>query len=250
MTLRDLRARVRDDRVIGTVVSIPSAAVVEALGPSQYDAICIDAEHAPLSVDRLEALLVASDLAGKAAIVRVPEVGHYISRVLDLGAAGVIIPRVETGEDAREAVERTRFAPEGKRGVGAGRGAAYGAHLIEYVARANAQVMLAIQIETRDGLLAIDEILAVPGIDAVVVGPFDLATSLGTEFGSDEHERAISQILDAADRWGVAKGAFVTGGENARKYIEAGASLLFNGHDIYSIAAEAERSWNDLAAFL
>ncbi|MFW8746229.1 aldolase/citrate lyase family protein, partial [Mesorhizobium japonicum] len=80
--------------------------------------LLIDAEHSPLSIEGLEGMLRAADIAPKPTLVRVPEVGWYIPRVLDLGAAGVVVPRVETAGQARDAVDRTRYAPEGKRGAG------------------------------------------------------------------------------------------------------------------------------------
>lgn len=232
--------------MIGTSVAIPSAMVVEALGSSPFDAILIDAEHSPLSVEGLESLLRAADLAPKAAIVRVPEVGSYIARVLDLGAAGVVVPRIESAQQAAEVVERARYAPEGRRGAGPGRGQAYGAGLADYVAQANAELLVAIQIETVAGLEAADTILAVPGIDAVVIGPFDLATSLGVASGSGEHTAAIAEIFAAADRHGVAKGAFAFAPDDVGAYLAQGATLLFAGMDIFSVVAGAQQTWDAL----
>lgn len=244
MPFHHLRARVHEGPVIGTSVAIPSAMVVEALGPSAFDAILIDAEHSPLSIDGLESLLRAADLAPKAAIVRVPEVGSYIARVLDLGAAGVVVPRIETATQAAEVVERARYAPEGRRGAGPGRGQAYGAGLAEYVATANADLLVAIQIETVAGLEARDAILAIPGIDAVVIGPFDLATSMGVAPGSPEHANAIAEIFASAERHGVARGAFVFSPDEVPGYLAQGATLLFVGMDIFSVVAGAQATWD------
>jgi 2-keto-3-deoxy-L-rhamnonate aldolase RhmA len=246
MPFHHLRSRVHAGPVIGTSVAIPSAMVVEALGSSPFDAICIDAEHSPLSVEGLESLLRAADLAPKAAIVRVPEVGSYIARVLDLGAAGIIVPRIETVQQAAEVVERARYAPEGRRGAGPGRGQAYGASMADYVSRANAEILVAIQIETVAGLEAADAILAVAGIDAVVIGPFDLATSMGVIPGSPEHSAAIRQVFAAADRHGVAKGAFAFSPDEVAAYLEQGATLLFAGMDIFSVVSGAQATWDAL----
>jgi len=248
MPFHHLRARVHEGPVIGTTVAIPSAMVVEALGASPVDVLCIDAEHTPLSVEGLETLLRAADLAPKAAIVRVPEVGSYIARVLDLGAAGIIVPRIETAAQAAEVVERARYAPEGKRGAGTGRGQSYGAGLVEYVANANAELLVAIQIETITGLAAADAILSTPGIDAVVIGPFDLATSMGVAMGSDEHRAAIAEIFAVADRHGVAKGAFVFSDAEVGPYLEQGATLLLVGMDIVSVINGARAMWDALPA--
>lgn len=243
MPYHHLRRRVREDSVIGTTVGIPSAMVVEALGATQFDALCIDAEHSPLSIEGLESLIRAADLAPKPAIVRVPEVGHYIARVLDLGAAGIIVPRIETASQAEEVVQRARYAPEGRRGAGTGRGQAYGAGLTEYVRTANAELLVAIQIETAQGLAAADAILATPGIDAVVIGPFDLATSLGVEMGSPAHRDAIADIFAAAERHGVAKGAFVFDAADVPGYLQQGATLLLVGMDIAWMLAGAAQTW-------
>lgn len=236
--------------MIGTTVAIPSAMVVEALGASPFAAILIDAEHTPLSIDGLEHLLRAADLAPMAALVRVPEVGSYIARVLDLGAAGLVVPRIETAAQAAEVVERARYAPEGRRGAGPGRGQAYGAEIAGYVAAANAEILIAIQIETAAGHAAAEEILAVPGIDAVVIGPFDLATSLGTTVGSAQHRAAVADIFAAAERHGVAKGAFAFGVQDVADYLALGATLIFAGMDISSVISGAQATWDELAPLL
>ena len=247
MPFHHLRSRVRQAPVIATSVAIPSAMVVEALGASPFDAILIDAEHSPLSVEGLESLLRAADLAPKAALVRVPEVGSYISRVLDLGAAGIVVPRIETRAQAAEVVERARYAPEGRRGAGPGRGQAYGAGMLDYVAQANAELLVSIQLETQQGLDAADEILSVPGIDAVVIGPFDLATSMGVPVWGDAHRAAIERIFAAADRHGVAKGAFAMNPAEVAWYLERGATLLFVGMDIISVIGGAQANWDEIA---
>jgi len=247
MPLHNLRQRVRSTPLVATTVAIPSPTVVEALSASPFDALLIDAEHSALSIEGLEGMLRAADIAPMPTLVRVPEVGWYIPRVLDLGAAGVVVPRVETGEQALDAVNRTRYAPEGKRGAGPARGQAYGAQLAHYVASANESILLAVQIETAAGLEAADEILSVPGIDAVVIGPFDLATSLGTTVGSADHRAAVDRIFAAARRHTVATGAFAFSIGDAADYLELGATLLFVGMDITSVIAGAAQTWSEVA---
>lgn len=248
MPFHHLRTRVRAELLVGATVAIPSASVVEALAHGPFPLLCIDAEHAPLTVDRLEAMLRAADLGPVPVLVRVPEVGSYIARVLDLGAAGIIAPRIETAAEAAEVVDRSRYAPEGRRGAGPARGQAYGAGLADYVARANDELIVAIQIETAAGVEAADEILAVPGIDVVVIGPFDLATSLGVALGSPEHRAAIDEVFAAAGRHGVATGAFVLSSDEVPRYRAAGATLLFAGMDLMWIAEGARRTWDEVSA--
>ena len=245
MAFHHLRSRVTEEILIGTTVAIPSPAVVEVLGGTPFDLLLIDAEHSPLSVEGLESMLRAADLAPKATLVRVPEVGSYIARVLDLGAAGVVVPRIESAQQAAEVVERARYAPQGRRGAGPARGQSYGASLAEYVTRANAEILVAVQIETIAGLDAADEILATPGLDAVVIGPFDLATSMGEEVGSVKHLAAIAAIFAAADRHGVAKGAFVFANSELEGYVKQGATLFLIGMDILSVLSGARATWDE-----
>ncbi|SDH57207.1 HpcH/HpaI aldolase family protein [Agrococcus jejuensis] len=243
MPFHGLRDRVRDDVVVATCAMIPSPTVIEALSGTGFHAVLIDAEHSPIAIDTLEHLVRAADVAPIPAIVRVPEVGSYIARALDLGAAGLIVPRIETVEEAREVVDRARYAPEGRRGTGPGRGSAYGAAMVDHVARANGEILVGIQIETALGLANADDILAVPGIDVVVIGPFDLATSLGVAMGSPEHQAAIGTIRDTAKRHGVAYGAFTIADAEVAPYLADGATLLMVGADIMSVVAGARASW-------
>jgi len=245
-----LRDRVRHDVVVATAAMIPSPTVIEALSHTGFHAVLIDAEHAPIAIDTLEHLVRAADVAPVPAIVRVPEVGSYIARALDLGAAGLVVPRIETIEEAREVVDRARYAPEGSRGTGPGRGSAYGAAMVEHIARANDEILVAIQIETALGVANADDILAVPGIDAVVIGPFDLATSLGVAMGSEKHKAAIGTIRDTARRHGVAYGAFTIADADVEEYLADGATLLVVGADIMSVVAGTRHAWSGVAAQL
>jgi 4-hydroxy-2-oxoheptanedioate aldolase len=250
MTLHDLRARVRKVPVIATSVLIPSPVVVEALGHSAFDAICIDTEHTPLTVTGVEELLRAADVHRMPAVVRVPEVGVHIARVLDSGAAGIVVPRIESAAEAAEVVRRARYAPSGARGVGPGRGTGYGATLAEYVAAANESILVAVQIETRAGVDAAEGILATPGLDAVVIGPTDLALSLGVAPGSAEHWAAIERIYAIAEAHGVARGAFSFTAADTRRHLDLGATLLFVESDLGWLTAGAADSWAALAPLL
>lgn len=250
MTLHRLRTRIHERPLIGTTIAIPSPVVVEALGSTAFDLICIDAEHTPLSVEGLEGMLRAADLAPQPALVRVPEVGSYIARSLDMGAAGIVVPRVETAAQAAEAVERARYVPEGRRGVGPGRATGYGATLADHVARANDEILVAIQVETKDGVDAVEAILAVPGVDAVVIGPFDLAISLGVDPGSPRHTEAIRAVFAAAAARGIATGAFVFDVGEVAGYLDAGADLILYGADLISVVDGASTACDRILPLL
>ncbi|HEX7382178.1 MAG TPA: aldolase/citrate lyase family protein [Nevskiaceae bacterium] len=241
MEARQLRSEVRRRCLCGPFITIDASAVVELLGSCGFDYGIIDAEHSPLSIDRIAALLGAAAISGLPLLVRVPETGAYVGRVLDAGAAGVLAPRIESADAAAEVVSRARYVPEGARGLGPGRGGYHGGSMAGHMAAANAGVLVAVQIETRRGLDAVDEILSVRGVDAVVVGPADLAASLGVEMGSAEHTAACDRIIGAASRHGVAAGAFCMSADIARAYRARGLHLLIVGADSMFLADGATR---------
>lgn len=250
MPLHDLRTRVRESHLVATGVGITSPAVVEALSYSEFDAVLLDAEHAPMAISDIENLIRAADVGGMPVIVRVPEVGSYISRVLDAGASGIVVPRVETAAQAAQVVDRARHAPVGSRGVGPGRGVSYGASMLDYARTANDKILIAVQIETRAGFEAREAILATPGIDAVAVGPFDLAVSMGVELGSPEHRAAITEILETTSRHGVARGTFTGGLADVGPALEMGARLIVVGFDLGYVIAGAAETWAHVSGLL
>lgn len=247
MTHYNLRSTAAAGILIGTFIGYDSPNVVEAVGKTGFNFLCLDSEHSPMTVASIENLVRSADLAGTASIVRVPEVGSYISRVLDAGASGVLVPRIETAADAREAVGRARYAPEGFRGLGPGRGGFAGGAIPEHTRRVNSETLVAIQIETRAGLDAADEILAVPGIDTVIVGPADLAASLEVAIGSPEHVDAIDRIFAAAERHGVLPGAFCFSAADAESTVARGARVLIVGADGMFLSVGAHEMWTQVA---
>jgi 2-keto-3-deoxy-L-rhamnonate aldolase RhmA len=204
MKLQPLRKRLRSEFLLGTFVTVHAPAIVEAMGPIGFDILCLDAEHSAFGIGELEALIRAADVADIPAVVRVPEINADISRVLDLGAAGIIVPRVETVEQAQDVVQRARYVPEGVRGVGAARANAYGMQIQPYLSGANDSLLVIVQIETAKGLAAVEEIAAVPGLDGLCIGPGDLGVSLGHQTGSPVFEAAIQRIFHAAKQNGIA----------------------------------------------
>lgn len=241
MEARQFRSEVRRRCLCGPFITIDAPAVVELLASCGFDYGIVDAEHSPLSIDRIAALLGAAAISGFPLLVRVPETGPYVGRVLDAGAAGVLAPRIESAAAAAEVVSRARYVPDGARGLGPGRGGFHGGSMTRHMAAANAGVLVAVQIETRRGIEAVDEILAVPGIDAVVIGPADLAASLGVRMGSAEHAAACERIIDAASRHAVIAGAFCMSVEVAQAYRARGLHLLIVQADSMFLVEAASR---------
>ncbi len=177
-------------------------------------------------------------------IVRVPwnEPG-LIMRVLDAGSYGVICPMINTREDAEKFVGACRYPPEGYRSFGPFRATLYGG--ADYAAHANEAVITMAMIETREALENVDDIMSVPGLDAVFVGPADLGQSLGEGPGMDRTEpavvEAIDSVLDAARRHGVVAGIFTGSVEYASQMVKKGfrfVTVLSDGRLLASAAGE------------
>ncbi|MBT2747403.1 MULTISPECIES: aldolase/citrate lyase family protein [unclassified Lysobacter] len=168
-------------RYIGLLNSLPAPLLCEMIGRAGYDFIVLDLEHLLVSPDQLQHAIRACELGGCEPWVRVPEVDvKLIGRVLDAGAKGIVIPRLETVDEAMRAVSAARFPPLGRRGITGGRVTGFGQiGLDEYIETANRQIRVVPMIESAAGVAALSEILAVPGISMVMEGALDLALDLG-----------------------------------------------------------------------
>ncbi|UHS59017.1 HpcH/HpaI aldolase family protein [Agrobacterium vaccinii] len=227
-------------RLIGTFAAIPHPVAIEVVAAAGPDFICIDAEHSQIGRELIENLIRASDVHHVPALVRVP--GHApesIAGVLDAGAAGVLVPRVSTAAHAKAAVAATRYPPVGERGVGPGRAAGYGYRIPDYLKSANESLVLAIQIETAEGLANVEEIVAVEGIDVIFIGPGDLSVSinaLGPE-GAAKLEAAILTITQAAIKAGKTAGIFRPSPDDVTKWSQAGISFYLLASDTMFLGA-------------
>ncbi|MFN3938744.1 MAG: HpcH/HpaI aldolase family protein [Gemmobacter sp.] len=234
-----LRRRVQSGaRCIGLFVTIPSPIVVEIAAASGADFVCIDQEHGTVSPGQLENMLRAADLGRVPALVRVQGVDPMaIATALDCGAEGVLVPRVNSAHEARQAVAAARFPPEGRRGAGPGRSSGYGRDIPAGIARARESTLVAVQIETVEGMEAAPEIVAVPGIDLVFVGPGDLSVCLGAAGRGGETEAAITRIRDAAAAAGLPSGIFCMTRADAETRIGEGFALAACGSDVSHLIA-------------
>jgi 4-hydroxy-2-oxoheptanedioate aldolase len=170
------------DLVCGVVVRFPAPALVEMFGLLGFDFVMIDCEHGGLSLEGAEELVRAADAAGVTPILRVPYLHpKEISRALDIGAQGVQIPDVNTAEEARAAVQATKYTPLGRRGMGMARAGDYGITIdqTDYIRRANDETMIVAHIESAEAVRNLPQMVAVDGIDVFFFGPADLSQSLG-----------------------------------------------------------------------
>jgi 4-hydroxy-2-oxoheptanedioate aldolase len=233
-----LRTRLHSDApLIASFVETPHRAVAQVLGAIGYDVLIPDGEHAAFSPRDIEEVIVGGDLAGVPSLVRVPSAApSTIGHALDSGAAGVLVPLVDTAEAAHTAAQLSRYPPDGRRGAGPGRATLYGLRREEAIANAREETVVAIQIETRAAVENLDEILAVDGVDLVFVGPNDLSHSLGRP-PEDELRAVIDEVLAKARAAGRLTGILAPTPELCARYTEAGCALLVTGTDLGALAA-------------
>ena len=219
---------------IGLWVGLASAYTAEICAGAGFDWLLVDGEHSPNGLsDVLAQLQAIAAYPASHAIARVP-VGDpvLIKQYLDLGAQTLLVPMVDTAEQAALLVRACRYPPEGMRGMGGARASRWGRYT-DYPHAANAQVGLLVQAETRLALDNLDEIAATPGVDGVFIGPADLSASLG-HVGNPNHpevqaaiENAIARILAA----GKAPGILTSDEAQARHYLALGAVFVAVGLD-------------------
>ncbi|HVY64839.1 MAG TPA: aldolase/citrate lyase family protein [Gammaproteobacteria bacterium] len=230
----DFRARLkRGDRLLGTMVTLTSAATAEIIAGLGFDWLFIDGEHGPLETAELTAILQVAS-ARTACIVRVPEAAEVpIKKALDLGAHGIIVPQVNTAEQAANVVRWARYAPEGSRGVGLARAHGYGQRFREYLDAANREIAVIVQAEHAQAVENIEAIARVPGVDAVLLGPYDLSASLGRMGQVDDPVvvGAIRRVTDACRAAGMPLGYFGVTAAAVRPYAAQGYTLLVAGVD-------------------
>lgn len=186
------------ETLTGCWLGTASPYVAEIAATAGFDWLLVDGEHAPNDITALSAQ-VAAVLPSPSAVVVRPVSGEaaLIKQVLDMGAQTLLVPMVESAEQARAILRATRYAPEGVRGVGAAlaRASRWGA-IPDYVATANAEICLILQVESRAGLAALDGILAIEGVDGVFIGPADLAADMG-HAGNAAHPEVRAAVLGA-----------------------------------------------------
>jgi len=240
MNTNKTKARLAAGEVVfGSEIMFPSADAAEILAYAGLDFVYIDMEHSATTHESLSHMIRACEIGGATPLVRIPESvpGEYpgvILRILDLGAMGVIVPHVDTREEAQAVVDAVKYAPAGRRGMfDVGRQTGYGTRMSaqEYVKRANDETLVVVMIESTEGLANVDEILSVDGVDVVQIGSSDLSASMGFrgDLAAPEVVSAIDRIVAAARRHGVAPGVGSFAGfspERMRHYLQSGAQFV------------------------
>jgi 4-hydroxy-2-oxoheptanedioate aldolase len=231
----DFHARLRPGGfALGTWLTILDPIAGELLAGSGFDVLIADGEHGAVATSDLVAMVIATRAAGVPVLLRVgANEPVRIMHALDSGAAGVVIPQVRTVADVERAVAWCRYPPAGLRGVAPRRVSGYGRATADYLRTANALVTCCIQIETHEALEGLDELLAVPGVDTILVGPNDLAASMGHtgDAGHPDVEAAFARIVERAQAAGVPAGAWAGSPAQARLRRDQGYAWATVGSD-------------------
>ncbi|KAI2628305.1 HpcH/HpaI aldolase/citrate lyase family protein [Xylaria nigripes] len=214
------------------------------------DWVMVDCEHGNIDDAAMHEAVPAIASCGVSPIVRVPDMqGWMIKRALDAGAHGILIPLLRSAEEAKKIVAAAKFPPQGRRGFGspfAMERFSPAPTMTEYLQQANESLLTIVQIETKEALDSVEEIAAVPGIDGLFVGPFDLGNNIGYPILNGvvkpELEQAIDRILVAANKAGKKAGFFASSGEHAKKYAEKGFHMISVALDTTLLQASLEHS--------
>jgi 4-hydroxy-2-oxoheptanedioate aldolase len=242
-TFRDALAAA-DRPLAGKWVCSGNPLVAEICAGSGLDWLLIDAEHSPNGLESILAQLQAVHGYPVQTLVRPPVNDTVIfKQYLDLGVQNLLVPMVNSGAEAEAAVAATRYPPHGVRGVGSALArAARWNRIPDYLTRASETVSVTVQIESESAVAAVEDILAVDGVDAIFLGPSDLAASMGL-LGQQEHPKvraAVERCIAAAKTAGKPAGVNAFSPDTARSYLAAGAAFILVGADVAILARGSE----------
>jgi 4-hydroxy-2-oxoheptanedioate aldolase len=230
-------------RLIGLWSSLCSNLVAEILAHAGFDWILLDTEHSPNELPDLLCQLQAMSGGRAHPIVRAAwNDTVLIKRILDIGARSILLPYVQSADEARRAVAAVRYPPRGVRGVSAGSRASGFGRARDYLKLADEQICLLVQIETRSALAQLESNATVEGVDGVFIGPADLAASLG-HIGEPQHaevQQALQQAGERLARLGKAAGILTTVEADARRYLQWGYSFVAVGVDTTLLVRAAD----------
>lgn len=228
---------------IGLWSAFPTHDTVEVLAGSGFDWLLLDTEHAPVELHVVHAQLQAMTGGTASAVVRPAwNDAVLLKRFLDLGVQNFLVPMVQNAEEARRAVAATRYPPQGIRGVAVAIRANNFGRVKDYAHRANDQICVQVQIETRQALGNLEAIAAVPGVDGLFIGPSDLAADFG-HLGNSAHPEvraAIDAAIQRIRKAGKAPGILAPVEADARHWLELGATFVAVGSDVGILARQSE----------
>jgi 4-hydroxy-2-oxoheptanedioate aldolase len=234
---------------LGLFLNSHSPTVAEQLAHSGYDWLLVDSQHGPMGYEKLSAMISGISNGGAKSLVRV---GGYsdrpgIQQSLDIGADGVLVPYINTAEEARQAVSCARYPTVGTRSVYFPQRSMNKEGLLGYAGGANKNVIVALQVETADCIKNIDEIAAVPGVDLLFLGQNDLCMSMGLYekyefphmYTSPELGAATEKLINAARKNNVILGLFLFGTSRVGEFLDKGFPFISIGNDLHHILTQA-----------
>ncbi|KAI1505257.1 Phosphoenolpyruvate/pyruvate domain-containing protein [Biscogniauxia marginata] len=219
---------------MGLWQTLPGQNVSRILARAEVDWVMVDCEHGNIDDTAMHEAIPAIASCGASPLVRIPDVqGWMVKRALDAGAHGILVPLLRSAEEARKIVAAAKFPPQGQRGLGSPFAMERFTPIptmTEYLQQANDSLLTMVQIETQEALDAVEEIAAVPGVDVLYVGPFDLGNNIGYPILNGvmqpELVKAIDRILDATHKAGKKCGWFASNAEQAKEYADKGFHMI------------------------
>jgi 4-hydroxy-2-oxoheptanedioate aldolase len=234
---------------LGLFINSHSPTLCEQLAHSGYDWLLIDTQHGPMGSEKLSTMLAAVSSSGAKSMVRV---GGYQDRIgiqqaLDLGADGVLIPYINTAEEARQAVSCCKYPTEGTRSVYFPQRSMNKAGLLGYAGNANNNLMVALQVETADCIKNMEEIAAVPGVDILFLGQNDLCMSMGLYekyefplmYTCPELQAATDTLIAQAEKNDLILGLFLFGTDRVGEFLDKGFTFISIGNDLHHALTQA-----------
>lgn len=241
---------------MGLFVNSHSPTIAEQLAHSGYDWLLVDTQHGPMGYEKLSAMLCAITSGGAKSMVRVAGYADRagIQQALDLGADGILVPYVNTAEEARQAVSCALYPTAGTRSVYFPQRSTNKAGLLGYVGNANANIIVALQVETASCIEHMAEIAAVPGVDMLFLGQNDLCMSMGLfecyefphMYTSPELQAATDTLVAEARTNGVILGVFLFGTSRVGEFLEKGFTFISVGNDLHHVLTQATAYVNDM----
>jgi len=233
---RRLKQRLANNELtIGSWVTLGHSSIAEIMASAGFDWLVIDAEHSSIELSEIQAMIQAMDGKDCPAIVRVTSNdANQIKRVMDAGATGVMVPLINSAADAEAAVRNTYYPPRGTRGVGLARAQAYGAGFKPYVEWLQKHALVIVMIEHREAVENIDEILDVPGVDAFIIGPYDLSASMDMpgQLTHPDVQQAIARVREAGLAHGMTGGIHVVEPDREELYRQIDSGYRFLGYGL------------------
>ena len=236
----------RGETSLGTWITIGSPDVTDTLKQVPFDWMLFDLEHSYYSIETVRNMMLSMLDSKAVPLVRVGQADQYlIKRALDVGSYGILVPLVNTVEEAERVVNFSKYPPMGSRGSGPVRAAGYGNNMPDYLKTANDEILVGVQIETTQSLKNADAIASTKGVDIVFVGPSDLTMSLGllTDRGNPKVAEAMESVVKICSKQGKIPGTLAANSDEAKKWQKLGFRFISLGSDSKFLFQGAKNFW-------